>query len=74
MKCPSEGTGGKFQRPPQANSGREPREKVTILRKKFSAAVAQLSVLQMRVLVPQSRSKIDLQPLSQLDRNHWTPL
>ena len=31
--------------------GREPREKVTILRKKFSAAVAraQLSVLQMRV-------------------------
>ena len=37
-----------------------------------SAAVAQLSVLQMRVLVPQFRSKIDLQPLSQLDRNHWT--
>src|SRR5262249_2490768 len=47
---PSEGTGGKFQRL-RANSGREPREKGTIVRKKFSAAVArgQLSVLQMRV-------------------------
>src|SRR5260221_2021538 len=32
----SEGTGGEFQRPLQANSGRRPREKVTILRKKFS--------------------------------------
>src|SRR5262249_57036661 len=40
MKPLSEGTGAKFQRPPQANSGREPPEKVTILRKKFSAAVA----------------------------------
>src|SRR5215472_2076661 len=40
MKCPSEGTSAKFQWPPQANSGREPREKVTILRKKFSAVVA----------------------------------
>src|SRR5262245_24919166 len=40
MKSLSEGTGAKFQRPPQANSGREPPEKVTILRKKFSAAVA----------------------------------
>jgi len=40
MKSLFEGTGAKFQRPPQANSGREPPEKVTILRKKFSAAVA----------------------------------
>src|SRR5262249_26653777 len=73
MKCPSEGTGAKFQRPPQANSGREPREKVTILRKKFSAAVA-LSFPSFigEFLVPQFRSKIDLHPLSQLDRTHRT--
>jgi hypothetical protein len=32
----SEGTRGKFQRLPKADSGHEPREKVTILRKNLS--------------------------------------
>src|SRR5262249_49350426 len=71
----TEGTGsGRTSRAPgwrSAPVAGEPRGKSDDTTKKGQRRPrAQLSVLQMRVLVPQFRSKIDLHPLLQLDRNH----